>query len=48
MSIGIVLWSGGHLLVNGQRADVWLFGTFLVVGLADIVMSETPRQAAAA
>ena len=40
MSIGIVLWSGGHLLVNGQRADVWLFGTFFVVGLADIVMSE--------
>ena len=40
MSIGIVLWSLGHLLVNGQRADVWLFGTFLVVGLADIVMSE--------
>jgi uncharacterized membrane protein len=40
MSIGIVLWSAGHLLVNGQRADVWLFGSFLVVGLADIVMSE--------
>ncbi|MEI8179203.1 NnrU family protein [Aestuariivirga sp.] len=40
MSIGIVLWSGGHLLVNGQRSDLWLFGTFLVVGLADIIMSE--------
>lgn len=40
MSIGIVLWAGGHLLVNGQRADVWLFAPFLVVGLADIVMSE--------
>lgn len=40
MSIGIVLWSAGHLLVNGQRADVWLFGSFFVVGLADIVMSE--------
>ncbi|MCA3554606.1 NnrU family protein [Aestuariivirga sp.] len=40
MSIGIVLWSAGHLLVNGRRADVWLFGAFLVVGLADIVMSE--------
>lgn len=40
MSIGIVLWSGGHLLVNGQRSHVWLFGTFLVIGLADIVMSE--------
>lgn len=40
MSIGIVLWALGHLLVNGQRADVWLFATFLVIGLADIVMSE--------
>ncbi|PZF78309.1 NnrU family protein [Aestuariivirga litoralis] len=40
MSLGIVLWSTGHLLVNGQRADIWLFGTFLVVGLADIIMSE--------
>ena len=40
MSLAIVLWSGGHLLVNGRRSDVWLFGTFLVVGLADIVMSE--------
>lgn len=40
MSIGIVLWAGGHLLVNGRRADLWLFGTFLVVGLADIIMSE--------
>ncbi len=40
MSIGIVLWSAGHLIVNGQRSDVWLFGTFLLVGLADILMSE--------
>jgi len=40
MSIGIVLWSVGHLLVNGQRSALWLFGTFLVVGLADIIMSE--------
>ena len=40
MSIGIVLWAGGHLLVNGRRCDFWVFGTFLVVGLADILMSE--------
>ena len=40
MSIGIALWAGGHLLVNGQRADVWLFAPFLIVALADIVMSE--------
>ena len=40
MSIGIVLWSAGHLLANGQRSDVWLFGVFLVIGLSDILMSE--------
>ena len=40
MSIGILLWSGSHLLVNGQRAEVWLFGIFFVISLADIVMSE--------
>ncbi len=40
MSIGIVLWSTGHLLANGERGDLLLFGTFLVLGIADIAMSE--------
>lgn len=40
MSIGVGLWAAGHLLANGKRTDVWIFGTFLVVSLADIVMSE--------
>lgn len=40
MSIGVALWAGGHLLANGKRTDVWLFGTFLAVALVDIVMSE--------
>lgn len=40
MSLGIALWAGGHLLANGKRTDVYLFGTFLVVALADIIMSE--------
>ena len=40
MSIGIGLWSAGHLLANGKRTDVYLFGMFLVVALADIIMSE--------
>jgi uncharacterized membrane protein len=40
MSIGIALWATGHLIANGKRTDVWLFGTFLAVALADIVMSE--------
>lgn len=40
MSIGFGLWSAGHLLANGKRTDVYLFGTFLVIALADIVVSE--------
>ena len=40
MSIGVGLWATGHLLSNGKRTDVWLFATFLVIALADIVMSE--------
>ena len=40
MSIGIALWATGHLLSNGKRVAVYLFGTFLVVALADIIMSE--------
>jgi uncharacterized membrane protein len=39
MSLGIALWSGGHLLVNGERALVWLFGTFFVVAIADLIFS---------
>jgi uncharacterized membrane protein len=40
MSIGIALWSGGHLLTNGKRTDVYMFGMFFVIAVADIVMSE--------
>jgi len=40
MSLGIVLWAAGHLLANGKRVDVLMFGTFLAVGVTDIVVSE--------
>lgn len=40
MSIGIGLWATGHLLANGKRTDVYLFGTFLVLALADIALSS--------
>lgn len=40
MSIGIGLWAVGHLLANGKRTAVYLFATFLVIALADIVFSE--------
>jgi uncharacterized membrane protein len=39
MSLGIALWSGGHLLVNGERTLVWLFGTLFVVAVADLIFS---------
>lgn len=39
MSIGISLWAFGHLLANGLWLDLWLFGTFLVIGLLDILLS---------
>jgi uncharacterized membrane protein len=38
-SIGIVLWSFGHLLSNGKLHDVLLFGTFLVLAVLDIILS---------
>lgn len=39
MSLGILLWSGAHLLANGKRSDVYFFGAFFVVALADIVFA---------
>ena len=33
---GIILWSVGHLLVNGDLGSVILFGSFLVYSLIDI------------
>jgi uncharacterized membrane protein len=39
MSLGIALWAGGHLLVNGERVLVWMFGTLFVVAMADIIFS---------
>lgn len=39
MSIGIGLWAAGHLLANGKRAAVYMFGAFLALALIDIVLS---------
>jgi uncharacterized membrane protein len=39
MSIGFALWSAGHLLANGKRAAVYMFGTFLALALIDIIVS---------
>ena len=33
MLIGVILWSGTHLLANGGVRDTWLFGAFLVYSI---------------
>jgi uncharacterized membrane protein len=38
-SIGIALWSFGHLLSNGRVHAVLMFGTFLALALLDIILS---------
>ena len=37
MMIGVVLWSGAHLLANGELADIVLFGSFFVWSLLTLV-----------
>lgn len=39
MSIGIALWAIGHLLANGEKADIWLFGSILLLAVVDIIVS---------
>lgn len=39
MAVGVMLWSVGHLLSNGRRYDIYLFGTFLVLAILDFVLS---------
>jgi uncharacterized membrane protein len=39
MSVGVALWSVGHLLSNGRRYDLYIFGTFLALALLDIILS---------
>jgi uncharacterized membrane protein len=46
MSLGIGVWATGHLLMNGERVVVWIFSTFLVVALLDIVLSTARGKVA--
>ncbi|MEP7207091.1 MAG: NnrU family protein [Casimicrobiaceae bacterium] len=39
MVIGVVLWSGVHLLANGDRRGTILFGTFLAWAVVDLIAS---------
>ncbi|WP_454758605.1 NnrU family protein [Caulobacter segnis] len=37
MLLGVIFWSAGHLLVNGDQASVTLFGAFLVWAILDLI-----------
>ncbi len=37
MLIGVILWSAGHLMTNGDQASVLLFGAFLVYAVVDLI-----------
>ena len=39
MSVGIGLWALAHLLANGERPAIVLFGTFLLIAILDIILS---------
>ena len=40
----VVLWSGAHLLVNGDLASLIMFGTFLALGLVGPHSSDAKRR----
>lgn len=48
MLIGVALWSGGHLLMNGDLASVWLFGSFFAYSITAIVLISLRKKEAAA
>ncbi len=41
MSWGFALWATGHLLVNGERAVVYIFALILALAVLDIILSTT-------
>jgi uncharacterized membrane protein len=43
MLIGLILWSGVHLLANGDRRGTVLFGSFLAYGIVDLVSAIRRR-----
>jgi uncharacterized membrane protein len=45
MSLGVSLWAVGHLLANGRVIDILMFGTFLVIGVLDIILSTARGKA---
>jgi uncharacterized membrane protein len=48
MTLGVALWSAGHLLANSSLADVLLFGAFLLWSLAILAFGRGPARPAPA
>ncbi len=46
-SWGVILWSTGHLLANGEKAVVIIFGLFLLLSLIDIAVNSRRKPLAA-
>ncbi len=42
--VGVILWSIGHLLANGDLAGVLVFGAFLIYGVVDLIASSRRNQ----
>jgi len=40
MMIGVLLWAAVHLVANGDRASLYLFGTFALFSLFSIISSS--------
>ena len=44
MLVGIIFWSLGHLLANGDQASVLLFGSFLAYAVVDLISALGRRE----
>lgn len=44
MLIGIIFWSLGHLMTNGDQASALLFGSFLTYAIVDLVSALGRRE----
>ena len=40
---GLLLWSGGHLIVNGDTASAFLFGSFFIYAVVDLIITKPAK-----
>ena len=46
MLLGVIFWSSGHLLANGDQASAMLFGSFLVWAIVDLASALGRKEPA--